>query len=130
MTWEPNAPDAVLATNDGGRACLAVAAHFDDSDQRPVVLVWEDCLVAEMSPPNDEARHLHPLFKAGRGVLWLGEVLDSDRLAFIRPMVAIAPTRHFVVPLKECLVEALASSITVRRGSGTTAEAALAALTT
>jgi hypothetical protein len=129
VLWEPNAPDAVLVVNDYGRACLAVAAHYDDQDQTAVVLVWDGCLVAEMGPPNDEARHTHPLFDEGlRDVLWLGEVLDSLRIATIANMVSKVPARHFVVPLKEGLVEAVADSVTVRRWPGSTAEAAFAAL--
>ncbi len=130
VMWEPNAPEAVLVRDDSGRACLAVMPHFDDSDRRPVVLVWERCVVVVMGAPNDEALHLHPLFESGLGAsLWIGEVLESERLAAARSMVSVAPSRHFVVPLKESLVEALASALTVRRVPGTTAEAAFAALT-
>jgi len=38
--WEPNAPEAVLAASDDGRAVLALNAHFDDADQACVVFVW------------------------------------------------------------------------------------------
>ena len=42
VRWEPNAPDSVLVC-ESLRACLAVEPHFDDEDERMVVLVWERC---------------------------------------------------------------------------------------
>ena len=129
VSWEPNAPEAVLAKDDLGRACLAVMPHFEDGDERPVVLVWEGCAAAEMGPPNDEALHRHPLYDSGlRGLLGLGEVLESERIAMTAGMLSRPPAHHFVVPLKECMVEVLADGVAVRRCSGTTAEAAFAAL--
>jgi hypothetical protein len=40
VRWEPNAPDAVMVSDDSGRTVLAVRSHPEDTDQRNVVLVW------------------------------------------------------------------------------------------
>jgi len=53
--WEPNAPDAVMVSDDSGRTVLAVRSHPDDTDQRNVVLVWSGVEYASLSAPNDEA---------------------------------------------------------------------------
>src|SRR6266852_6280012 len=50
--WEPNAPEAVLAVSDAGRAALALKAHFDDADQDCVVFVWSGTQAAIMGPPT------------------------------------------------------------------------------
>lgn len=129
VRWSPNAPDAILVCADR-RACLAVEPHDDDQDERMVVLVWDRCMAAKMSPPNDEARHRHRLYDKGLGdVLWVGEVIASEWHAALAPMVYDAASiRHFVVVLKEGCVEALAVDLRVERRTGTPAEAALAAL--
>ena len=41
VTWEPNAPNAVLVSDDFGRGALAVRAHPNDSDQRVVLLRFD-----------------------------------------------------------------------------------------
>jgi hypothetical protein len=48
VTWEPNAPGAVLMAANDGRACLAMEPHPSDSDERAVVLRWEGCQAASM----------------------------------------------------------------------------------
>lgn len=68
-----------------------------------VVITFGRCRAAAQLPFNDEALHLHPLYGRGlREVLWAGEVLDSTWLPSRR-----ASSRHFVFPLKECVVELL-----------------------
>jgi hypothetical protein len=111
VTWEPNAPRATLRSSDLGNACLTLKAHPDDHDQRDVVITFDRCRAAAQLPFNDEAMHLHPLYARGlREVLWAGEVLDSTWLPSRR-----ASSRHFVFPLKECVVELLAGGLDVSR---------------
>lgn len=129
VSWEPNVPHAVVVSNDTGRACLVIEPHFDDEDQRKVVLVWTGCQAVRTSPCNDEARHLHPLYQRGlRDLPWLGEVENSQWLASNASLVTEPARRHFVVPLKECLVEVLADDLLVQRLAGSTGDAVLAAL--
>ena len=113
VTWEPNAPRATLRSSDDGNACLTLRAHPDDQDQRDVVITFDRCRAAAQLPFNDEALHLHPFQGLGlREVLWAGEVLDSTWLPAGR-----ASSRHFVFPLKECVVEVLAGSLDVSRST-------------
>jgi hypothetical protein len=65
VKWEPNAPDAVMVSNDPGRTVLAARAHPDDSDQRNVVLVWSGVETATLGAPNDEAISGHRLWRHG-----------------------------------------------------------------
>ena len=82
VTWEPNAPDAVLVCDDRGSTSLALEAHPDDPDQRNVVLVWTGTESAALMPPNDEARSGHRLYGNGlSGLLWAGVVQDSELVA-------------------------------------------------
>jgi hypothetical protein len=130
LRWEPNAPGALLVSDDEGRAALAQRAHPDDPDQRCVVLRWDGAIFAQMTPPNDEARHLHRLYGAGlRGLLWLGIVRDSALAAQLRPMWTQVGERraqplHYVVPSKECVVEVLAENVDCFRIAGDPREAA------
>ena len=111
VTWEPNAPRATLQSSDLGNACLTLKAHPDDHDQRDVVITFDRCRAAAQLPFNDEAVHLHPLYARGlREAVWAGEVLDSTWLPSRR-----ASSRHFVFPLKECVVELLAEGLDVSR---------------
>lgn len=52
VTWEPNAPDAILLSNDSGKTALALNAQADDDDQRCVVLVWTGTRFACLADPN------------------------------------------------------------------------------
>jgi len=80
--WEPNAPEAVLAVSDRGRAVLAVNAHPDDPDGDCVVFVWSRSRAAIMGSPNDEARSGHRLYSRGlSGGLWPGTVEQSEWIA-------------------------------------------------
>jgi hypothetical protein len=132
VRWEPNAPDAVLATDDRGGAALALRAHFDDPDQRTVVLRWNHCLGVVDGPYNDEALHLHPLYESGlRDVLWAAEVRGSQWLESIRLAVApnaFAGLRHFLLPLKERTVEVAARDLEISRSDAEPSAAAAAAL--
>ncbi len=116
VRWEPNAPDAQLNSTDAGRSVLSIAAHPDDDDQRRVVLTWTACSSTEFGAPNDEARHLHRLYERGLAeVLWIGLVLDSSRIDEFARMASQPPTTHYVIPLKECVVEVLATSLKISR---------------
>lgn len=76
-----------------------------------------------MEPPNDEALHGHRLYRAGLAdVEWLGEVHEStlvheleaaNRVHSSHDPSAWLRLRHWVVPLKECIVEVVADGIEV-----------------
>ena len=110
VRWEPNCPDARLVVADDGNATLSLNPHADDADTRRLVLSWSDCVHAQMGAPNDEARHLHHLGLTPLSGLWLGEVLASELVAALGPMTAqgTAGLRHYVLPLKESMVEVVA----------------------
>lgn len=137
VTWEPNAPDAVLLSADLGLSTLALRAHHDDPDDRCVVVKWTGCRYASMAPPNDEAINGHRLWLKGlRGVLWSGIVHDSELIAGLELQNRVHPMHsastfegltHYVLPLKECVVEVVARDLAVHRVEGTTAEAAVRA---
>lgn len=136
--WEPNAPSAVMVSDDAGRTALALRAHRDDADQRNVVLVWRRVEFAALSAPNDEAISGHPLWRSGLGdVRGLGLV---ERSALVRALAAqnsVHPSHdqrrydsldHYIVPLKERVAEVVAGSVETQRYGGSTLEAAAAAL--
>lgn len=125
VTWDPNAPDAVLTASDMGHTLLTLRAHPDDPDRRSVVLEWSGSRFSCMSDPNDEAISGHRLFSKGLGdLLWAGLVehssliMDLERQNSVHPLHD--PSRferlsHYVVSLKECVVEVVAPDILVRR---------------
>jgi hypothetical protein len=125
VTWAPNAPFAVLLVQDDGLAQLVINAHIDDPDQRPVTIRWGGCMAAVMQPPNDEALAGHPLYNKGLSeIIWAGEVLDSkwiarlelqNRVHWHHDQARFARLRHFIVPLKEKTVEAVADTWRVVR---------------
>jgi hypothetical protein len=139
IQWEPNAPDAVMVSNDVGRTALALRAHPDDADQRHLVLLWRQVEFAALSAPNDEAISGHPLWRVGLGeVRWLGLVEGSDRVRALAAQNAGHPSHdprryafldHYIAPLKECIAEVVAGSVEVHRHDGSTLEAAAAGLT-
>lgn len=135
VTWDPNAPDAVLLSDDFGRGALALRAHPDDPDERTVILRFDLVIYALMTPPNDEARFHHPLYALGlEDLMWLGVVRDSSLVARLRPLWSPAADfrlqpMHFVAPCKECVVEVVAADVDVFRLDRSTREAALAAVT-
>ena len=128
LRWDPNAPEAFLASDDFGRSALALRAHPDDPDQRCVVLRWDSVRYALMGPPNDEALHQHRLYEAGiDSVLWVGVVRDSALLAALRPTWSAASSSvpvHYVILSKECVVEVIAASLAVFRVDGRPGDAA------
>ena len=136
--WEPNAPEAVLAVSDIGRAALALKAHFDDADQDCVVFVWSGTQAAIMGPPNDESRPGHRLYLLGLSeLLWAGQVeqsewiMDLERQARGHPHhdpTRFARLSHFVLLVKEGTVEVAAETFTVLRRPGPTTSAAKASL--
>jgi hypothetical protein len=136
--WEPNAPDAVLAVADSGRAVLALKPHFDDPDRDCVVFVWSGTWAAVMGPPNDEARSGHRLYRRGLAdLLWAGQVKQSewiadlerqDRAHKLYDTARVAQLTHFILSLKESVVEVAAQDATIRRRPGSTVSAAAAML--
>ena len=123
--WEPNAPEAVLISDDFARAVLALNPHFDDTDRRVVALLWQGVYSASMGYPNDEGLSDHPLYHSGLDrLLWMGEVHDGQSV----PRPFGPPPRHFVLPLKETVVEVLADGFAVVRIEGSTRVASGAAL--
>jgi len=125
LRWEPNAPEAVLSTDDGARAVLALNPHFDDGDQSAVVLLWRGVYSASMGYPNDEGRRDHSLYHSGLNTLvWMGEVQGGPQV----PRPFGPQPRHFLLPLKETVVEVLADSYAVVRILGSTRDAMTAAL--
>ena len=134
IMWEPNAPEARLTATDHGEARLTLRPHPDDHDQGQVELVWTGCCATRMDATNDEAIGGHQLHEAGlRDVLWLGEVRQSALIAELQRLHPVPPQhspgssthlRHWVAPLKECIVEVVASSLRVERGAGVSKTAA------
>ncbi len=132
--WEPSAPDAVLAVADSGRAVLALRPHFDDPDQDCVVVVWSGTRAAVMGPPNDEARSGHRLYRRGLAeLLWAGQVEHSEWIADLERQnrghnphdsARYARLTHFILPLKDSVVEVAAEDAAVLRRSGSTVGAA------
>ncbi len=104
---------------------LWLRAHFDDVDQRDVVLKFTGCRSSQLGAPNDEARASHRLFSCGLDrLLWLGEVIESDTIRLLETANRVHPRhdpssfdglQHWVLPLKECVVEIVATAIEVRR---------------
>src|SRR5690349_19464993 len=92
VRWEPNAPAAVLLSDDSGRTALALRAHPDDADQRNLVCVWRRVEFAALGAPNDEAISGHPLWSVGLGdVEWLGLVERSARVRALAAQNAVHP---------------------------------------
>ena len=129
VRWEPNVPEAILIADDA-KVALAVRAHFDDVDRRSVVLRWSGVMWSCMGAPNDEALQHHRLYGKGlKGLHWAGQVESSSLLGALSPMVHDASGHtHYVVLLKEDLVEVIARSVECLRIAGTTREAALTSL--
>lgn len=132
--WEPNAPDAVLVSDDFGRAALAQNAHPDDPDQRCAVLRLDMVILAQLAPPNDEGRHEHRLYDVGlRDLLWLGVVQESKLVEQLKSFWPRAGDRrgvpiHYVVVSKECVVEVVAMDVDVFRIDGRPRQASSASL--
>jgi hypothetical protein len=140
VEWDPVDPEAVLLANDEGRAVLALDAHFDDPDQRTVVLSWSGARYSAIGGPNDEARKGHRLYNKGLGsVLWIGEVAHSELIAALEKQdsvharhdpIRFAHLLHHVVLTKESTIEVIADSLVVSRVAGSTIEAAVKAVET
>ena len=138
IQWEPNAPEAVMLSDDSGRAALAIRAHGDDVDQRNIVLIWRRVEFAALSAPNDEALSGHPLWHSGlSGVRCLGLVESSARVRGLAAQDSVHPAHdrrrfdfldHYIAPLKECVAEVVAASVETHRHGGSTLEAAAGAL--
>lgn len=98
---------------------------------------WTGCQFASMAPPNDEAISGHRLWIRGlQDLLWLGIVHDSELIAGLELQNRVHPMHsaarfesltHYLLPLKECVVELVARDLAVHRIGGTTVEAAVRA---
>ncbi len=138
ISWEPNNPEAVLVATDGSYAALGLKPHFDDEDQRCVVLLWRSPCFAELGSPNDEALPGHRLYKKGlASIRWAGIVLPSELVARLERQNRVHPRHdpsrfkdlvHYVLPLKECVVEVVACSASLERYEGPPARAAIQAI--
>jgi len=138
VTWDPNAPSAVLVSDDSGRTALGLNRHPNDKDVRCVVLLWSGTRLAMLSDPNDEAVSGHRLYQKGLSeVLWACVVRDSESLAGLEKQNRVHPLHdashfsrltHHVVLLKECVAEVVADTIEVHRIGGTPLDAATVAM--
>ena len=138
IDWEPNVPAAVLLSNDDGQTALALNSSINDVDTRSVVFVWEGVRFASMGSPNDEALSGHRLYARGLDrIVRLGKVMSSELIAILEVQNSVHPQHepawfagltHHVLPLKECMVEVVADTLTIRRIEGSTLEAAAFAL--
>lgn len=138
VVWDPNAPRAVLISDDSGRTALALSPRSDDSDQRAVVLMWSESIYNVMGIPNDEAVSGHRLYGKGlENVPWIGRVSGSQLVEMIEKQNSVHPQHdvrrfeglvHHVVLTKESVVEVVAGGLTVRRIDGSPHRAAVEAL--
>lgn len=134
VVWDPNAPDAVLLTDESGETALALNARIDDPDQRAIVLFWTGAHYRLMGAPNDEALSGHRLY--GRGlekIYFTGEVQDSELVASLAKQNSVHPQHnperfaklvHHIVLTKAETVEVVAESLIVKRLPGSTGKAA------
>ena len=127
LMWEPSVDQAVqVSTIAVGKVALALNPHADDPDQRSVVLVWAHAVASIWLAINDEGRFAHRLYSCGLDkLLWLGVVQGSDWE--VGGIAHAKPSQHFVVPLKEGVVEVLATEVVVLRDERPPLKAAAAA---
>jgi hypothetical protein len=138
IRWEPNSPAAVLIATDTGLTALALSPHPDDIDENCVVLVWSGTQETVMGAPNDEALQGHRLYERGlAGLTWAGVVEHSERIARLEQDNRVHPQHdaerfsrlhHYILPLKEGIVEVVAETVTVQRQPGAPLHAASLAL--
>ncbi len=128
LMWEANDERAVLvSTIATGKVALALRAHMDDPDQRSVVLAWADSVASAWSAINDEGRFAHWLYSLGLDkLLWLGVVQGSDWQVGGR-IPGPEPLQHFIIGLKDGVVEVLATDVVVLRSDQPPLKAAAAA---
>lgn len=137
LTWEPNAPEAVLLSDDHRRSILGLRAHPDDPDRRCVLFVWHDVRYVLMSDPNDEALSGHRLYSRGlRDLRWLGVVEQSELVNTLEKQNSVhalhgparfGPLVHHVLMLKECAIEVVARELSVNRLEAPSTRAAVVA---
>jgi hypothetical protein len=138
VTWQPNAPSAILVADDLGKTALALEPHPDDFDRRGVVIVWNGTRSACLTEPNDEAISGHRLYGKGLSkVLWAGLVRDSQAIEALERQNRVHPHHdpsrfdrlaHYVILSKECIAEVVAEAVEVQRIEGTMLDAATAAI--
>ena len=139
VIWDPNAPEAVLISDDSGRTALALNPRWDDEAAGCVVLIWGSSWSC-MSEPNDEALPGHRLYDSGlKTVRWGGIVEDSALVAELaRQENVMFPGQgdgyaddytHYVLTLKECFIEVVGSKVRLHRHKGSTLDSAVVGLT-
>ena len=119
VRWAPNTSNPLLVQHSI-QGTLVVGPHFDDADQRLVVIRIDGCWGVWLGPPNDEGRASHPLWDKGlSSCLWAGEVLHSRRIAGaggLAGVSAITPRpRHWILLFKENTAECVGDAIRVDR---------------
>jgi hypothetical protein len=123
VRWQPVSDP--LLTQEKGHAMLFVSPHFDDPDQRTVVLEVLECDGVWVGPPNDEARSGHRLWARGLSeCTWAAEVLNSNWIANEIKVNSVHPhhrpeafegLRHWILLFKESTAECLGRSISIGR---------------
>ena len=116
VEWEPNDSRGLLTCQADGPVELSLAPHVDDLDRRSIRLVWRTAVASRFSAINDEGLWAHPLYSFGLDrLLWLG-VVDGSDWQVGGGVDRGRRLRHFIAPLKECVVEVLAEDVEVLRG--------------
>lgn len=124
---EPNAPDPILIR--GRHDLLALNPHLDEDDQRRIALVWRACLLASLTPVNDEGQAGNRLSELGLGWFgaWNAAVVErSPLVAMFNELVASPPekkhfavrfkgAKHFVIALRDHMFHAVARGFEVTR---------------
>lgn len=109
-TFGPNDPAMLLV--DRPKVRLYLEPWFDDPDQGPIELVFENCDAATFSPPNDEdLDRLSPLGPLGLG-WWCCVTVGNSPWARLFPWHE--PT-HYAFLLKDHCFHALAQGFTESR---------------
>jgi hypothetical protein len=126
VTWEPNTSDPILLQHRH-RALLVVDPHFDDEDQRLVVIRVQPCSGVWLGSPNDEGMSGHRLWSKGLSeCLWAGEVLESEWVEGLKDVARAAghpkynpnshdSLRHWILRFKESTAECIGDELSVLR---------------
>jgi hypothetical protein len=121
VDWSAGAPLPTLVYRSGDMI-LMLLSHFDDEDERLVVLEWVDCRGTSFGGPNDEGIERHRLWRSGlRGCLRSAEVHNSRWIATEENRVhpdTLADLRHYILLLKDETIEVLARDVRLHRHPG------------
>lgn len=128
VRWAPNTSDPLFVQHRM-QAILVIPAHFDDADQRRVVLRVDGCHGVWLGEPNDEGRSAHRLWEKGLAdCSWAGEVIASSWIADTANRVQAAwhwshpfdpslyeDLHHWILLFKESTAECVGNALTVLR---------------